>query len=184
MFLLPWIAFFVVAYLTNDTALILIGSIIRVSFAVAVVVTFTPAVYDIALGRKPMNRGSWIAYGVWWGWSSVAYSGIETLTWRLIGQPMWLVNSDVTSAGIFMAIIGGVAHIVRPGDLNEHLPRREMIRVGLLTGAATAVGLTIIYLPEIRSAWAGGPTSWMPPRMELASPLPVPSAKPDQDAPL
>lgn len=162
----------------RDQALILIENIVRVSIAVAVVITFTPAVYEVAVERQPMNRGSWIAYGVFWGWSSVAYAGIETLVWRLIGQPMWLVNSDLTSVGIFMACLGATAHIVRPGDLNDHLPRREMIRVGLLIGSAMAVGLTIVYLPEIYIAWKGGPASWMPPRMERAAPAPAEECRP------
>ena len=65
MFVLPWAAFGALALLTNDNALILIETIVRVSLSVAVVVTFTRAVYDVLVERQPMNRGSWIAYGVW-----------------------------------------------------------------------------------------------------------------------
>lgn len=178
MFVLPWVVWAGIAYFTNDQALILIENIIRVSLAAAVVITYSRECFDVLFGRQPMNRGSWIAYGIWWGWASVAYAGLQTLVWRLLGQPMWIVNSDISSLGIFMACIGAVGHIAKPGDINDELPRREQIRIGLIIGGALAVGLTLVYLPVICNAWNGGESNWMPPRMEKAAPSPPQECRP------
>jgi hypothetical protein len=171
---LPVLIFAALAYFTEDRALILVLNIVQVAIAVSVVVAFTPEVFRILTSRTAMNRGSWMAYGIWMSWGSVIYRTVISLTWRFMGQPAWIVNSDLVSWGFFWGIVGAACHIIKPGELNERVPTRELIRIGLILGFAVAVGLTIVNGPEIMAAWHGK-HAWMTTRSDSAVAGPAPT---------
>lgn len=149
MLVLPLLGFLALAWATEDRALILVLNIVQVGVATAVVVAFTPEVLRILLGRRDMTRGSWMAYGIWVSWGSIVWRTAESLVWRLLGQPPWIINSDLTSFYLFWGCVGAAAHIVKPGELDERIPPRETIRIGVIVGALVAVGLGVVYAPEI-----------------------------------
>lgn len=157
MFILPTLAFCALAYLTEDRALIMVLNIVQFGFASAVVTAFTPEVWRVMTGTRGMSRGSWMAYGIWMGWGAVVWRTGESLIWRAIGQPAWLINSDVTSAYLYFGCIAAAAHIIRPGELDERIPARETIRIGVIVGALAALGLACVYASEILALIHGAP---------------------------
>lgn len=157
MVILPAVAFSVLAATTEDRAFILVLNIVQFGLAIAVVTAFSPEVWRILVRQRPMTRGSWMAYGIWVGWGAVVWRTAESLIWRFLGQPPWLVNSDVTSAYLYMGCVGALAHIVRPGELDERIPAPEQIRIGLIIGTLAAIGLGFVYAPEIMALLHGGP---------------------------
>lgn len=155
MVVLPIAVFAVLALATEDRALIIVLNIVQVAVAVAVVVAFLPEMGRIIFTNDPMNRPSWLAYGIWVSWMAVVYRSFESLAWRIMGQPSWLINSDLTSAYLFMGTVGAISHIVKPGGLNERVPPREWIRIGVIIGLAVAMALLTIYGADIATAWTG-----------------------------
>jgi hypothetical protein len=174
LLVLPALVFTLLAYFTEDRALILVFNIAQAATATAVVVAFTPEAMRILWSKAPMNRGSWMAYGIWVGWGFVLYGNALSLVWRFMGQPAWLVNSDWVSVRFFGGIIAATCHIIKPGELNEKVPTREMIRIAVILGAAVAVGLTVVNWPEIQSAWRGK-HAWMTTHADHAIAGPAPS---------
>ena len=176
LLVLPAFVFFLLSYFTEDRALILVLNIAQAATATAVVVAFTPEVARILWSRTPMNRGSWMAYGIWVSWGFVIYRTVLSLVWRFLGQPTTLVNSDWVSVGFYGGVIGAICHIIKPGELNERVPTKEVIRIGLLLGGAVAVGLTVVNFPEIQAAWQGK-HAWMTTRSDSAIAGPAPSGR-------
>ncbi len=158
---LPILVFVPLAYYTEDTALILVLNIVLASVASAITVTFTPEAMRILIGKGHMNRGDLFAYGIWLSWGAVVYRVIETLAWRYLGQPMWLVNSDITSGNLFISCVAGIFHIARPGELNDRLPIRQNIRIGIIVGLSVAAGLAVVERDDICVAWTHQKVSWM-----------------------
>ena len=76
---------------------------------------------------------------------------------RFLGQPVWLINSDVTSAYLYFGCIAAAAHIIRPGELDERIPAPEQIRIGIIVGVLAALGLAIVYAPDIMTLVHGLP---------------------------
>lgn len=151
----PLVAFGLMAYATEDRAFILALNIVQAAAASAVVVAFLPEIGRIIFGREPMRRDAWLVYGVWVSWCDVLYRTIESLVWRILGQPSWIINSDFTSAYLWFGIIAAISHIIRPGGLNDRVPAREWIRVGVIIGSAVLVALGVIYADDIKAAWFG-----------------------------
>jgi hypothetical protein len=73
LLVLPALIFSLLSYFTEDRALILVLNIAQAATATAVVVAFTPEAVRILWSRTPMNRGSWMAYGIWVSWGFVIY---------------------------------------------------------------------------------------------------------------
>ena len=160
LYTLPLAAFAALSYATEDQALILILNIVLAAFATTIVVSFSGEQVRIAFDRGPMSRGAWFAFGIWWSWGAVDFRIGESLVWRYLNEPAWLINSDITSFGLFASCVGAIGHIVRPGDLAERLPRREVVKVALIAGAAVALGLAYLLWPDIRAAWVHQAAVW------------------------
>jgi hypothetical protein len=178
MIVLPAVAFALLCLSTEDRALILTLNIVQASFATTVIVAFLPEVGRILFTREPMARASWLIYGIWISWVAVDYRTGLSLTWRLLGQPAWLVNSDFTSAYLFMGALGAMSHIIRPGGLEARIPSREWIKIGLIAGLSVAVAGGLVWGHDIVETWRAKRVSMFRPHdTAVAGPAPAAYSK-------
>ena len=154
---LPLLAFLALAWGTDDRTLILVLNMVQIALATNVVVAFAPAVIRIVCDTGRIDKVSTLILGIWVSWAAVVYRTGESLIWRLLGQPSWLINSDITSAYLALGCLGAICHVAMPDALNEDVPPRRWVQIGAVMGLAIFIGLVVVYADEIGAAWRGEP---------------------------
>lgn len=120
---------------------------VAICVAVAVVVSYTPVFWGaITAQRLAWDSGNLLACGIWLGWLSVILNRIFTYTWQFLDKPAWMFENDIRSYYIALLILAGMFHLTGPEAINNSIPPRHWVKLGLLLGAGTAAFLFIVWL--------------------------------------
>lgn len=120
---------------------------VAICVAVAVVVSYTPVFWSSITARRTIwDSGSLLACGIWIGWFSVIMNRIFTYTWQFLGKPTWMFESDIRSYYLALLILAGLFHLTGPEAINNSIPPRHWVKLGLLLGGGTAAFLIILWL--------------------------------------
>ena len=64
-------------------------------------------------------------------------------------MPPWMVSTDFTSYFLFMRVCGAVFHLAAPAAIDNHIPPRRWIMIGILIALAVAIVMAISYVLDM-----------------------------------
>ena len=138
-----------VAFLAPNHYTIELLRIAQAAIGVTVVTAYMPMALRALLSKNPDRVGQ-LSMGITLGFSSLVFSGLWFLLWRMGGQPAWMLSSEFAGFVIWMSILAGVLHVTAPGAINGMVPRRNLIILGLTMGAAVAIFLLVEWVdPDV-----------------------------------
>ena len=138
-----------IAFATADPQLIVVLNLAKVALASMVCVAFAPGVLAMMSTDDALDKESWLILGIFLSWFGSTYQGVFSLAWRYLGQPAWLVNSDIVSYPLFLICIAAVIHVAVPAVIQGRLPTAKGIRIGVMVGLAVFIGLLAVYWQDI-----------------------------------
>ncbi|WP_407529468.1 hypothetical protein [Methylobacterium oryzisoli] len=106
-----------------------------------------------AIRTNAPERGDYLVLGIYTGWLATMCQGLYSVTFRLAGNPMWLINADPVGLWIMMSVMAGVLHVLAPEAIGGTVPRRNRIAVGGGLGCAIVVVLVLLAVrPDVGPA--------------------------------
>lgn len=136
LFLLPHAIFAGLALPTAAPWLIAILNGSSLALSMGVCVAFLPAMFGIFFKPGALDRGDYLSFGIWLTWFAVIMQAIWSMIWRWRGMPLWMADTDFTSYFLFMRVCGAVFHLAAPGAIDNHIPPRRWIMIGILIALA------------------------------------------------
>lgn len=126
-----------------------LGNIVLLSFAIGLVVAYTPNVLD-AFGRPMIDGAGLLAVAIWICWAGTAVGRMLSITWRLFGKPpAWLDNAIWSSQNAFLCT-AAVCFMIAPEALSGRVPPKQWMKLGLTTAASVfvAAGYIILFVTD------------------------------------
>ena len=148
---LPHIAFFIVAFLTDAPALIAVLNSVDIALSVAVCIAFLPSAADAIFADRPADKAVFLTLGIFCGWEGQSLRSGWSMAWRALGMPDWFANTDITSYILFVIGAGALFHMLAPGVLDEEIPPKRWIKIGAWVGAGVLLAISLTYLHDISS---------------------------------
>ncbi len=133
------------ALVTDATPLIEVLNGLLLAVACGVCVAFFPTMWEALRARRPRADQILVA-GIWWSWLAVVEQRVWSIAWRGLGTPMWLVNSDVTTHFVSVALLAGLMHLAGPEAIDGRVPARQWVRIGVIASGGIAVVLGLAAL--------------------------------------
>jgi hypothetical protein len=120
----------------------------RILIAVAVIITYYPHWYS-AFHAERLGKVDQLALGVFVTWMAVFFHACYSLAWRALGNPDWMVQSDMMGIPYFIAMMGGTLHITAMRTEKGTVPMANvtMVMVAFITGILA--GMAGAYYGEI-----------------------------------
>ena len=130
-------AFFALLAVPSDAPW-LIGILNGCSLALSagVCVAFLPSVFAIFFKPTRLDRGDYLSFGIWLTWFAVIMQATGSIIWRSKGMPIWMADTDFTSYFLFMRVCGAVLHLAAPGAIDNQIPPRRWIMIGIIIAVA------------------------------------------------
>lgn len=144
-FVLPQIAFAVLALVTDATTLIPVLNMAMVALACGVCLAFAPAALRFFAGRGWMDQGDALSLGIFTTWFASALNGIWSITWRYLGKPEWLADTDLVSYFRYMLVCGAVLHLVAPGAIADRIPPAKWVRIGIRVAVVLFAAFLVVW---------------------------------------
>ncbi|WP_073051397.1 hypothetical protein [Kaistia soli] len=137
------IGYWPVAWLFSGPGFIELLNSILLGVSTAVMISYAPEAIRAATHARPDKTDqlilgivvTWLATILFRGW------GIWS---RATGFPEWMRYSPMFGFMIFLFILGGVLHITAPNTIDDRVPRRAWMRVGLAIGAGAFIAGMIV----------------------------------------
>jgi len=148
LFVVPNVVFASVALLTNATDLIVVLNFALVALWVGVCVAYLPPVIIILMDDRPLDRADILALGIFCGGFSIVIIRTWSMIWRIMGKPEWLLESDIVSYALFTSVIAAVLHLAAPGGLNDRVPPRRWISIGISVAILVFAGLVLAFMMQ------------------------------------
>lgn len=117
-----------------------------VALSAGVAVGFARAAYSVS--KVPPNEfqpGDVLVVGIFLVWSGILITFCYQWAYRLTDDPWYLTNS-MGALGRWLIVIGGCFHLAASGAIDNRIPRRAYMRVGMAVAAALFVALIMISL--------------------------------------
>jgi hypothetical protein len=146
LFIIPNLVFAAIAYLTEAAQLIVVLNFALVALWVGVCVAYYPPVVVILLDDRPLDRADILALGIFCGGFSIVVIRTWSMVWRILGKPEWLLESDIVSYALFTSVIAAVFHLAAPGGLNDRVPPKRWINIGISIAALVFAGLVLAFV--------------------------------------
>lgn len=149
LLLLPLVVFGVIAYFTSATQLIGALNGISLALSAGVCVAFLPAMHGILFNSKSLDRGDYLSLGIWLTWFAVIMQAVWSIIWRARGMPLWMASTDFTSFFLFSRVMGAVFHLAAPGAIDNQIPPRRWIWIGILIALAVSLVILASYMLDV-----------------------------------
>lgn len=128
--------------------LILATRTLAVGFYTAVLYIYGPDAWRALTAPKP-KRSDFLIVGIWVSFASHDAQSLYSILYRL-APSQWLLNSEVVSPIVLLAVIGAILHISAPGAVDGTVPRRNRMALGFGVGIATImVAVLLVTRPDI-----------------------------------
>jgi hypothetical protein len=148
LFILPQVLFAVLAYATQGATLITILNTVVFASAAGVCLAYSPAVWDAMTAARSMDRSDWLCMGVFVSWFSIVVARSWSIIWRVLGRPPWLLDSDLISYSLYMAIWAAIFHLAAPGGIDDRVPPQRWINIGIAVSIFLLVAIGSAYYFE------------------------------------
>jgi hypothetical protein len=100
-----------------------------------------------ALRAKFPSQGEILALGIWLAWIAIAAERVYSLVGRAMGKDIVFFNTSLHTAFIYVTLLGGVCHLIAPEAVEDRLPRKAWIRMGIIVAIAVLIlfGLAVSF---------------------------------------
>jgi hypothetical protein len=78
-----------------------------------------------------------------------------SISWRYLGGPDWLLESDIVSYALWLSACAAVFHLAAPGAIGEMVPPRRWINLGILVAVLMFMSLLLGYVRRSGSGLSG-----------------------------
>ena len=146
---IPHIAFLLLSLPTTAPFLIGLLNAISLSLSVGVCVAFIPAMLAIFFKPHALERGDYLSLGIWITWFAVIMQAAWSIAWRARGMPLWMASTDFTSYFLFTRVCGAIFHLAAPAAINDQIPPRRWIMIGILIAVAVALAILVSYMVDL-----------------------------------
>lgn len=144
--LLASLGFALLANVVPTSSLINVLNGVFMGVMAAVLVIWVPGLYR-ALRQRRFGRVSQLVVGISLIWVAMGLQRGFSVFFRSVGQPNWLSNSPWLALIIYIAVIGGILHIIAPSTSDDGaLPTQERWTLGIAFAAALVVGVASIIM--------------------------------------
>ena len=108
-------------------------------FAIAcgVIAAYLPSVW-MAMRKRHPSQGDILVVGIWLAWVSLVEARLWSIGRRALGRPDWLINTDITTHIIAIALLAG------PEAIEGKVPTKQWIRIGLLVAAGALCSIVLL----------------------------------------
>jgi hypothetical protein len=145
------VIFYVATQMFNPGPIVEMVRVASIPLSIAVVVAYGDGGIRALFARHP-DKFAMLTLGIVVSWGSTALTSTWSVLWRLAGQPAWWINSYANAFGIYLALAAAVLHITAPGAVDGRIPRRLMIRLGLIAALVVSLaGAVILARPDLSS---------------------------------
>ena len=146
LFIVPNIVFGAIALLTPATGFITVLNAALVALALGVCLAYGPPVIAaLTSDKRPMDRADWLGIGIFCSWFAVVVNRTWSISWRYLGRPDWLLESDIVSYALWLSACAAVFHLAAPGAIGEMVPPRRWINIGILVAVLMFMSLLLGY---------------------------------------
>lgn len=146
LFIVPNIIFAVIALATNASSLILILNSALFAVAIGVCLAYGPPVGNILLSGRPFDRADWLGLGIFCSWFSIVVIRAWSISWRYLGKPEWLLESDIVTYALYLQLCAAVFHLAAPGAIGDRVPPRRWINIGIAVAVLIFAALGFGYM--------------------------------------
>ena len=143
-FVIPQIAFLIVATLTDAVNLIPVLNIALLALSAGVIVAYWPGLRMFFETSGPPAQGEIIILGIFLGWAGILINGGWAIVWRWTGMSKDFATTDFVSYFRFVMICAAFMHLMAPGALKEHIPTRQWIKKGIIAAAIVFVAIMLV----------------------------------------
>ncbi len=123
--------------------LIIVLNCLVFAIACGVITAYLPSVYRACTTERP-NQGDILVVGIWLAWISLIEARVWSIAWRALNRPEWLVDTDITTHIIAMALLAGVMHLAGPEAIEGRVPTKQWIRIGVLVASGALVAIVML----------------------------------------
>ena len=145
LFIVPNAAFCLIATLTSTTAFISVLNSALVAMAIGVCIAYWPSIAAVLMGTRPLDRADWLGLGIFCAWFGTFVNRSWSIVWRYLGRPEWLLESDIVSYALWLGMCAAVFHLAAPGAIDEQVPPRRWINIGILVAVLMFLPLLLGY---------------------------------------
>jgi hypothetical protein len=143
--------FYVATQTFNPGPIVEMVRVASIPLSVAVVVAYGDGGIRALFARNP-DKFQMLTLGIVVSWGSVALSASWSVLWRLAGQPAWWVNSYANSFGLYLGLAAALLHITAPGAVDGRIPRKLMIRLGVIAAIVVSLACAVVLArPDMSS---------------------------------
>jgi len=146
LFILPNVLFALIAYFTDAAPLVVMLNFALVALWAGVCVAYLPPVLQIIVDLRPLDRADVLALGIFFSALSTVVIRTWSIVWRLLGQPRWLLETDIVSYALYTSVIAAVCHLAAPGGVNDRVPQRRWVNIGAWVAMLLFAGLMVTFL--------------------------------------
>jgi hypothetical protein len=117
-----------------------------ISFAawVAVAIVYAPGVAQI-IRERASSMGDILNVGIFLSAISVSSTRGWAAFYRILGRPSWMFENPIFGGLIAIGIAAAILHLMAPGAINDRVPKRGWIRVGVAIGIGIALAVFLIW---------------------------------------
>ena len=145
-FLAPNLVFVGVALLVRAQTMIELFNAAQLALSIGVVVAYHKPVRDILWGKEPIDRGDWLALGIFLSWTGNLLLRLNSIIWRAMGRPDWFDNSQLANYALFMGMCAGAFHLAAPGAIGKgRVPTDRWVWIGILIASGVFAFLIAGY---------------------------------------
>ena len=150
VFVLPNLVFWSLTSFIPNTPEIAAFNLAVLGVSTAVIIAYGEAVVTTVIQGEKRDSSDYIAAGIVYGFAGLWTRSALSLTWRWLGQPAWLLNSDFINGILFLSMMAGLLHAVARGGLKDgRVPTQRWVRIGIICGAVVVVGMLVLHATDI-----------------------------------
>lgn len=117
-----------------------------VALAAGVAIGFARAARDVSkVPPSQFQPGDVLIVGIFLCWTGIFIVFCSLWSYRITDDPWYLTNS-IGALGRWLIVIGGCFHLAAAGAIDNRIPRRAYMRVGMAVAAALFIALIMISL--------------------------------------
>lgn len=133
------------ALATNAPPLIEFLNFLLLSCAIGALVTFFTRMWAALFSPNP-RPGDIVSFAIWWGWFAWVETRLLSLIWRYLDKPDALIDSDLTTHTIAIALLAALGHIAGPEAIEGRVPTKEWVRIGAFVAAGLSVFVCLVFV--------------------------------------
>lgn len=143
-FVIPQVAFVIVAWLTDAANLIPSLNIALLALSAGVIVAYWPGIRLFFETAGPPAQGEIIILGIFLGWTGILINGGWAIVWRWTGMSKEFATTGLVSYFRFVMICAAFMHLMAPGALKDHIPTRQWITKGVIVAIIVFVAIMLV----------------------------------------